>query len=201
MKGKTIKYYLFTGILSIIPLAVTYWIISKLFQYFAKPGKIFVENYFGNKIPLFLPEMLGFIITLFFIYIIGLIVSNVIGRKIYSKFEKILSKIPIINTVYITVKQITTTISGPRNDAFKKVVLIEYPRKGIWTITMVTGESKNNDDVIFYHIFVPTTPNPTSGFMLYVPKSDAIETDMTVEDGLKILISGGLLAPKNNSLP
>ncbi len=201
MKRKTIRYYLFTGILSIIPLTVTYWIVSKLFKYFAKPGKIFVQNYFGNEIPLFIPELLGFIITLFFIYIIGVIVTNVIGKKIYSKFEKLLSKIPIINTVYITVKQITTTISGPRNDAFKKVVLIEYPRKGIWTITMVTGESTNSDGKIFYHIFVPTTPNPTSGFMLYVPKTDAIETDMSVEDGLKILISGGLLAPKTNSLP
>ena len=198
---KSIKYYILAGIFSIVPITVTYWIVLNLFQFFAKPGKFIVEYFFYGDIPKLLPEILGFTLTIISIYIIGLIVSNVIGKQLYNLFENILSKIPIINTVYKTAKQITNSITGSSSQAFKKVVLLEYPRKGVWTITMVTGESLNSKGELFYHIFVPTTPNPTSGFMLYVPKTDAVETKMSVEEGLKILISGGLLAPKNNPLP
>ena len=118
----------------------------------------------------------------------------------YIWIEGLLSRIPVVNAVYRTIKQITTSISEPDRQAFKKVVIIEYPRKEIWTITMVTGESINNKGEKFNHIFVPTTPNPTSGFMLYIPQKDAQETDMTNEEGLKIIISGGMLAPKKNHL-
>ena len=86
------------------------------------------------------------------------------------------------------------------NQAYKKVVQLEYPRKGLWTLAMVTGESSNKDGDEYYHIFVPTTPNPTSGYMIYALKSDTIEIDLSVEDALKIIISGGMLAPPDNNL-
>ena len=172
----------------------------KLFHFFSTPGSRIVEIIFSDKVPIYIPEMAGFILTILFIYIVGILVSNVLGKRVYLWIEAILSRIPIVNAVYRTIKQITTSISAPERQAFKKVVFIEYPRKGIWTLTMVTGESTTKKGEKFYHIFVPTTPNPTSGYMLYIPQKDTQKTDLSIEEGLKIIISGGMLAPNKNQL-
>ena len=200
MAGKSIKYYILTGLISILPLTATYWIVVKLFHFFSRPGASIVEFIFADKVPLYVPQIAGFILTLLFIYLIGILVSNVLGKRLYAWLENMLSRIPVVNSVYRTIKQITTSLSGPDRQAFKKVVFIEYPRKGIWTLTMVTGESTNEKGDAYYHIFVPTTPNPTSGYMLYVPQKDTYETNMSIEEGLKIIISGGMLAPNKNIL-
>ncbi len=195
-----IKHYLFTGILSILPITATYWIVLKLFHFFSNPGYKLVDFIFSKNVPQYIPQITGFLLTVIFIYIVGLLVSNVIGKKVYTLIENMLSKIPVISSVYNTIKQILSTISSPNKQSFKKVVYIEYPRKGIWTLTMVTGESVDHKKKQYYHIFVPTTPNPTSGFMLYVPKSDTIDAKISIEEGLKIIISGGLLAPNKNNI-
>ena len=200
MASKRFKYYIFTGLLSILPVAATYWILLKLFQFFSTPGAAIVEFIFKDKVPKYVPELAGFILTILFISFAGMVVSNVLGKRIYAWFEAVLSRIPVVSVVYRTIKQITSSLSGPNRQAFKKVVYIEYPRKGIWTLTMVTGESINKTGEKYYHIFVPTTPNPTSGFMLYIPQNDTLETEMSVEEGLKIIISGGMLAPGTNQL-
>ena len=200
MAFKSFKYYIFTGLLSILPVAATYWILLKLFQFFSTPGAAIVEFIFKDKVPKYVPELAGFILTILFISFAGMVVSNVLGKRIYAWFETVLSRIPVVSVVYRTIKQITSSLSGPNRQAFKKVVYIEYPRKGIWTLTMVTGESINKTGEKYYHIFVPTTPNPTSGFMLYIPQNDTLETEMSVEEGLKIIISGGMLAPGTNQL-
>ena len=200
MLNKSTKHYLITGLLSILPIALTYWIVLKLFQFFSNPGAKIVAMIFKDNVPLYIPELAGFILTISFIYLMGLLISNVFGKQIYAWFEKILSRIPFVNTVYRTIKQITSHLSGSDRQAFKKVVFIEYPRKGIWTISMVTGESKNQSGELYYHIFVPTTPNPTSGYLLYLPQQDTRQTDMSIEEGMKIIISGGMLAPKTNIL-
>ena len=200
MALKSFKYYIFTGLLSILPVAATYWILLKLFQFFSTPGATIVEYIFKDKVPKYIPELAGFILTILFISFAGMVVSNVLGKRIYAWFETVLSRIPVVSVVYRTIKQITSSLSGPNRQAFKKVVYIEYPRKGIWTLTMVTGESINKTGEKYYHIFVPTTPNPTSGFMLYIPQNDTLETEMSVEEGLKIIISGGMLAPGTNQL-
>ncbi len=200
MSNKSTKHYIITGLLSILPIALTYWIVLKLFQFFSNPGAKIVAVIFKDNVPQYIPELAGFILTISFIYLMGLLISNVFGKQIYSWFEKILSRIPFVNTVYRTIKQITSHLSGPERSAFKKVVFIEYPRKGIWTISMVTGESKNENGELYYHIFVPTTPNPTSGYLLYIPQKDTRQTDMSIEEGMKIIISGGILAPKTNIL-
>ena len=103
--------------------------------------------------------------------------------------------------VYKTVKQITESISSQNNNAFKKVIQLEYPRRGLWTLAMVTGESTDKEGNEYFHIFVPTTPNPTSGYMIYALKSDTVVTELSVEEALKIIISGGMLAPNENTLP
>ena len=200
MALKSFKYYIFTGLLSILPVAATYWILLKLFQFFSTPGATIVEYIFKDKVPKYIPELAGFILTILFISFAGMVVSNVLGKRIYAWFETVLSRIPVVSVVYRTIKQITSSLSGPNRQAFKKVVYIEYPRKGIWTLTMVTGESINKTGEKYYHIFVPTTPNPTSGFMLYIRQNDTLETEMSVEEGLKIIISGGMLAPGTNQL-
>ena len=198
--------YIITGIMSIIPITLTYWIIKNLFLFFSGPG--------GWIIGLILPEslhsvytigsieissplqkILGFILTIIFLYALGLIISNVFGKKIYKFLESILNKIPVVNRIYKSIKQITGALSGSNSKAFQKVVLVEYPRKGLWTISMVTGETIDNNE-LFYNIFVPTTPNPTSGYLLFVKASDTKEINISVEEGLKIIVSGGMIGPE-----
>ena len=117
-----------------------------------------------------------------------------------SLFDRLVLKIPVAKTIYKTIKQLTNSIADTQANAFEKVVSIEYPKKGIWTIAMVTGQSIDKNNIEYYHLFLPTTPNPTSGFMLIVKKSDVIESKMNVEEGLKTIISGGMVAPEINDL-
>ena len=200
MLKKTNKYYLLTGLFSILPIAATYWIVIYLFNFFSKPGSKIVELIFHDNIPSYVPEITGFIFTIIFIYLTGILISNVIGKSIYKWIEKILSHIPIINTVYVTIKKITLTISKPDRDSFKKVVFIEYPKNDIWTLAMVTGESIGINRKPYYHIFLPTTPNPTSGFLLFILKENVKESNMSIEEGMKTIISGGLLSPELTQL-
>jgi len=202
---KKYNKYIVTGIMSIIPIAITYWIIENLFIFFSKPGKFLIDQLYSIK--LFdnfdfvlkfydiLAYLTGFLLTILFLYILGLIVSNVIGKKIYVFFENFLTKIPIVNKIYITIKQITNTFSKPNNQAFQKVVLLEYPRKDLWTLAMVTGDCKNKSGKDCYKLFVPTTPNPTSGYLIITEKTNVHQTNISVEEGLSIIISGGMVSP------
>jgi len=173
------KKYIITGIISIIPVYITYWIIEKIFLIVSVPGKnivsylskLFTLNVSINSDLIIIAEyILGFILTILFIFLFGLIISNVIGKKVYSFFESLLNSIPIVNKVYNSIKQIISTVSINNKNSFKKVVMIQYPRNGLWTIAMVTGESTNNQNKDFYTLFVPSTPNPTTGYMIIVSK-------------------------------
>ena len=194
------KSYFITGLFSIIPLAITYYIITKLFSIFSKPGQRLIHYLFPKADLPFVDLLIGFILTFLFIYFLGLVISNVLGKKLYSLFESILSKIPLVSYIYNTIKQITQTLTVSQKQAFKKVVYIEYPKKDIWTIALVTGESQDKNGIDYYQIFVPTTPNPTSGFMLYIKKEDTKATSLSIDEGLKIVISGGMLAPEKNDI-
>ena len=194
------KNYFITGLFSIIPLAITFTIIKWLFEFFSKPGKKMINYILPNSNAPIIENIIGFVLTFLFIYLIGVIISNVLGKRLYLFFEKILAKIPLINYIYNTIKQIIDTLAISQKQAFKKVVYIEYPKKDVWTIALVTGESKDSEGNEYYQIFVPTTPNPTSGFMLYIKKENTKETNMNIDEGLKIIISGGMLAPESNAL-
>ena len=195
------KQYIFTGLLSILPIYATYWIVKQLFLLFSSPGTKLYYLTFGANTFKYLPEIIGFLLTIISIYIIGRFVTNVLGKSLLHEIEKLVERIPIVSLVYKTVKQITESISSQNNNAFKKVIQLEYPRKGLWTLAMVTGESTDREGNEYFHIFVPTTPNPTSGYMIYALKSDTVETELSVEEALKIIISGGMLAPNENTLP
>ena len=186
---------LFAGLATLLPLYLTYVVIKFLFESLEKMSGPILKQ-FGLDIP-----GLGIILTIVLIYVLGLIVTNFLGKKIFNIGESIVKRVPIVNMIYTTLKQITDTFTKGTTDAFEGVVYIQYPRKGLWTMAFISGESKNKDDIPYYHLFVPTTPNPTSGFFLMIPQADAIPTGMNVEEGLKTIISGGLLAPNQNPLP
>jgi uncharacterized membrane protein len=186
---QSIKRRIFAGLLAIVPIAVTFWILKFLFTFLDGLAAPFLKKT-GVEIP-----GLGIILTLLFIFLLGLIITNVLGKTLFSWGEKILDKLPIVNTIYNTIKQITSAFSGSTVKSFEQVVFIQYPRVGLWTMCFVTNQSENINGEKFYHVFVPTTPNPTSGVFIVVPKKDAIHPDISVEDGLKAIISGGILDP------
>jgi len=184
---QSIKRRIFAGLIAIVPIAVTFWILKFLF--------IFLDGFAApllKQVDIEIPG-LGIILTLLFIFILGLLITNVLGKTIFNWGEKILDKLPFVNTIYNTIKQITSAFSSSTVKSFEQVVFIQYPRKGLWTMCFVTNQSKNENGESFYHVFVPTTPNPTSGVFIIVPQKDAIHPDISVEDGLKAIISGGIL--------
>ena len=184
---QSIKRRIFTGLLAIVPIAVTFWILKLLFTFldgFAAP----ILKRIGIEIP-----GLGIILTLVIVFLLGLLVTNVLGKTLFKWGERILAKLPIVNTIYKTIKQITSAFSGSTLKSFQQVIFIQYPRIGLWTMCFVTNESQNETGEEFYHVFVPTTPNPTSGVFIIVPKKDVVHPNISVEDGLKAIISGGIL--------
>ena len=190
LRGKIVA-----GLVTVAPILATVWILTVLFKFFDG----FAAPLLDSILPIHIPG-LGVIIALLFMYLLGIIVTNFLGRKLVSVGEAILRKIPLANTIYGTTKQITQSVSGASNRAFKKAVLISYPRPGIWTIAFVTGNSVDTKGKPYYHLFVPTTPNPTSGVMVMIPRSDVIDSKLNVEEALKAIISGGMLAPEQNEI-
>tara|TARA_Y100001934_G_C12354421_1_gene777283 strand:+ start:101 stop:694 length:594 start_codon:yes stop_codon:yes gene_type:complete len=186
---------LFTGIATLLPLYLTYIVIKFLFFSLEEISTPIVER-LGIDIP-----GIGIVLTIVLIYILGIIVTNFLGKKIFNIGESIVKKVPIVNIIYTTLKQIIDTFTKGKIDDFEGAVYIQYPREGLWTMAFISGESKNKDGIKYYHLFVPTTPNPTSGFFIIIPQADTIGIDMSVEKGLKTIISGGLLAPDKNPLP
>ena len=186
---------LFAGLATLLPLYFTFIVVKFLFISLEETSGPLLKK-LGFNIP-----GLGIILTIILIYILGLLVTNFLGRRIFNLGEKVVKKVPVVNIIYSTLKQITDTFTKGSKDTFKGAIYIQYPRRGLWTMAFISGESISKDGIAYYHVFVPTTPNPTSGFFLLVPQSDSVKTGMSVEDGLKTIISGGLLAPEQNPLP
>lgn len=182
-----IKRRIFAGLIALMPIMATYWIIKLLFEFLDRLAQPLLAL-IGIQIP-----GLGIILTILFIFIIGLFVTNVLGRTILKWSEIIVARVPIVSTIYNSIKQITGAFSGSAAKSFQRVILIEYPRRNLWTMAFVTNESKNKKGDIFYHLFVPTTPNPTSGVFIIVPKKDAIHPNISVESGLRTIVSGGII--------
>ena len=192
-----------TGFITIIPILITVVLLSFLFNIFDQ----FLNTPFSNLFKLIglpqlidyhLPGFIGFLILILFTFLIGLIVKNVVGKKTFFWVERLLSKLPLIWNIYYSSKQILEAISTSGKAAFKQVVLIEYPRKGIFTIGFLSSETKGEIQSVtekdMVNVFLPTTPNPTSGFLLMVPKEDIIILSMNIEEGIKLVVSGGMVA-------
>jgi uncharacterized membrane protein len=189
------KRTILAGIFTIVPLALTGYILVFMFRFLDSVSAP-ILNIIGFHIP-----GLGILLTILSVYFLGVIIRNVLGRRLFSWGEKIVLAIPLVSTIYKTIKQFINAFSGTADGkSFQKVIFLQYPRVGVWTLAFVTGESVDANSVEYYHIFVPTTPNPTSGFFIIIPKRETMLTEMTVEEGIKMVISGGLIAPPENEL-
>lgn len=191
-----------TGLVVIAPVAMTMWLLWTTMGWIDSvvlplvPDQIQPEQYIGINL-----RGVGLIIFLIFTVIVGWIAKGLIGRSLISFAESFVQRMPVVRSIYSGVKQIAETVFAQSERSFEKACLIQYPRKGIWAIGFISTEAKGEvareaetDDTLL-SIFVPTTPNPTSGFLLFFPKSDVIELDMSVEDAAKLVISAGLVYP------
>ena len=188
-----------TGMLTLLPIYITYLLLRFVVGIAPNIPYLRTIKFLSNNE--MLADLIEFIGTLVIIFIIGIVVSNVLGKRIFNFFESIIEKVPLINTIYTSSRQIMQTLTLPGKGNFKQVVLIEYPKKDLWTLAFVTAYSKSKSGEQYVHVFLPTTPNPTSGFMLFVKEKDIKPSGFSVEEGLKTLISGGMIAPDKNQLP
>jgi|TARA_B000000532_G_scaffold236394_1_gene222675 uncharacterized membrane protein len=192
---KNIKTKFIAGLAALVPIVLTFYLLRFIYILMNQISIPIVKKYFGLEIPL-----LGICIMFILIYLLGIFVTNLIGLKILELGELILKKVPLVSTIYITLKQITNTLNFKNSQTFQGTVYIEYPKKDLWTIAFISGSSKNKNNNNYFHLFVPTTPNPTSGFFIVIRKNKTIPTGLSVEDSLKTIISGGLLAPDINPI-
>ena len=195
-----LRRYLVAGLLVWIPLGVTFVIIKFLVELMDRsllwlPPRFQPEQLFGFAIP-----GLGVVLSALVVLGTGVIVANFFGRHVVGFWEQLLSRIPLVRSIYSGVKQVAATVLSGSGQSFSKVVLVEYPRRDAWTLAFVTGkawpgiaDTIGADDLV--SIYVPTTPNPTSGFFLMVPRKDIQELDLSVDDGLKLILSTGVLTP------
>ena len=207
-----LKRYFVTGLLLWMPIGITIWVLSLIVSTMDQslallPAGWNPRLYIGRDIP-----GVGAILTLLIVFATGVLTANLVGRRLVVWGEQILSRIPIVRSIYSSVKQVSDTILSPNGNAFRKALLVEYPRRGAWTIAFLTGvPTEELHDAVedsraarapggggrsdLVSVYVPTTPNPTSGFFLMLPRDETVELDMTVDAALKYIVSMGVVSP------
>jgi len=195
------KRYLITGLLVLVPLVITVWVLKTLIGVMDQsllllPRSWRPEVIFGTSVP-----GLGTLLTIFIVLVTGVIATNFFGKRLIQFWEGVLSRVPVVKSIYYSVKQVSDTLFSDSGQAFRKALLVQYPRSGSWTIAFLTGrpggDVANHLKGDYVSVYVPTTPNPTSGFFLMMPRSDIIELDMSVDEALKYIISMGVVTPDN----
>jgi uncharacterized membrane protein len=193
------KKYFITGLLIWIPLAITIWVLKLVVDVLDQslllmPTALHTENWLGMHIP-----GLGAILTVLIVFLTGVFATNFFGAQLVELWHEILHRIPVVNSIYSSVKQISDTLFSSSGQAFRKAVLVRWPHQGAWTIAFLTGTP--GGDVVNHippdciSVYVPTTPNPTGGYFVIVKRSDMVELDMTVDQALKYIISMGVVPP------
>jgi uncharacterized membrane protein len=195
------------GLLVLIPTAITiysfYFVFSKLNSLLTLDRLTWIVNLFGLELPpSFNIPFFSLITTIVMILLVGLITTSYGGRKVVTSLEKVLEKVPLFRTIYQASKNIMEALANPEKNSFRQVVLLEYPRKGIYAVGFVTSDTpKGIDDLKsderLVNVFVPTAPNPTSGFLVILPKKDVIPLDISTEEGFRLIISAGTISPDN----
>ena len=195
-----LRTYFLTGIVVSAPVGITIWLIWLFVAFVDRtvvpliPESYNPSDVLGVSVP-----GIGVVVVLLVVTMIGFLVTNFLGRYMVKIGENMVSRLPVVRTIYGVLKQIFDAVLAQSEGAFREVVLIEYPRKGIWVIGFITSSTQGEvqrvtpDDMV--NVFLPTTPNPTSGFLLFVPRRDCITLHMTVEEGVKLVISGGIVSP------
>jgi uncharacterized membrane protein len=196
MRMRWFKKYFITGLLIWVPLAITVWVLSLLITTLEGfvPAFLSSQSLFGVYIPGF-----RFALVIVVVLLTGIFAANLLGRTLVEQWESLLGRIPLVRSIYNSVKQVSDTVLAPNSKAFRKAVLVQYPRQGCWTIAFLTGMPTG--EVASYvagshvSVYVPTTPNPTSGFFLMMPRDDVVDLQMSVDAALKYIISMGVVAP------
>ena len=197
-----LKKYFITGLLIWVPLGITLWVLHLLVSAMDQtllllPAEFQTESWLGFHVP-----GMGVIMTFIVVLGTGLVAANFLGQHLLRFWEGVLGRIPVVKSIYNSVKQVSDTLFSSSSHAFRKALLVQYPREGSWTIAFLTGQP--GGDVVnhlhgeYWSVYVPTTPNPTSGFFLMMPKADVIELDMSVDEALKYVISMGVVAPNGS---
>ena len=199
---RRIRNVFITGLLITLPIALTWFILQFLLNNFDALSPVFTNILIqlgapipqGYRIP-----FLGLVVTLLIVLIVGWLTTNFFGKKVFQIGELLIEKIPFVRRIYKGSKQVVSSIAEADTSAFRKVVLIEFPRRGLLAIGFVTGESRGEVQRItrenMLNVFVPTMPNPTSGFLIFSPLEELTEVSMTIEEGIKYVVSGGLVTP------
>jgi len=193
------RKYLITGLLIWIPLVITIWVLKLVVDVLDQtllllPPEFRTENWLGFHVP-----GMGVVMTLVIVFLTGVFATNFFGARLVQLWHEILHRIPVVNSIYSSVKQISDTLFSTSGQAFRKALLVQWPRDGMWTIAFLTGTP--GGDVVnhlqgeFLAVYVPTTPNPTGGYFVLVRRADAIELDMSVDEALKYIISMGVVPP------
>ncbi|WP_090141603.1 DUF502 domain-containing protein [Limnohabitans sp. DM1] len=206
MKQRSFKQYFITGLLVWLPMGITVWVLTWLVGLLDSiflavlhaadtliPGMHALADYLRGV------PGLGVILVALVIFSTGVFVANMFGQWLFRQWDNLMNRIPVVRSIYTSVKQVADTLFSGSGHAFSKALLVQYPREGSWTIAFLTGTPggvvARHFDQPLVSVYVPTTPNPTSGFFLMMPKADVIELDMTVDDALKYIISMGVVVP------
>jgi uncharacterized membrane protein len=194
------KKILITGLLIWVPLAITLWVLELIVSTMDQSLQLLPPQYqpqalLGYQIP-----GIGALLTVVVVFVTGALASNILGQRLVLFWESLLGRIPVVKTIYNAVKQVSDTLFAPGGQAFSKALLVQYPREGCWTIAFLTGrpggDVANHLHGDYVSVYVPTTPNPTSGFFLMMPRADVIELDMNVDEALRYVISMGVAPPE-----
>lgn len=203
-KKQLFRRYLITGLLVLVPLVITIWVLKTLIGVMDQsllllPQAWRPDNRLGVHIPGF-----GVILTVLIVLVTGMIATNFFGKRIIQMWEAMLGRVPVVKTVYSSVKQVSDTLFSDSGNAFRKVLLVRYPHPQAWSVAFQTGipaaevSRLADDDLV--SVFIPTAPSPVNGFFFFVPKKDVIELDMSVDDALKYIISMGVVAPSEKTM-
>ncbi len=193
------KKYFITGLLIWVPLVITVWVLSLIVGTMDQslrllPRALHPENILGFDIP-----GVGTLLTLLIVFLTGLVTANFVGQRLVLFWESVLSRIPVVKSIYYSVKQVSDTLFSGSGDAFRKVLLVRYPHPEAWSVAFQTGtptrEVGQHADSELVSVFIPTAPSPVNGFFFFVRKSDTVELDMSVDDALKYIVSMGVVAP------
>ncbi len=199
------KKYFIAGLLIWIPVVITIWVLRLIVDTLDQSMLLLPERWrpeavFGVHIP-----GLGALLTLVIVFVTGVLAANFIGERLVRLWNGILKRIPVVNSIYSSVKQVSDTLFSSGGQAFRKALLVQWPREGLWTIAFLTGipggDVANHLQGDFLSVYVPTTPNPTGGYFVVVARKDVIELDMSVDEALKYIISMGVVAPGPNGKP
>lgn len=195
------KKYFLTGLLILVPLAITLWVLNLVVTTMDQTLLLLPES-LRNQFPFNIPGA-GMLFTLLTIFLVGVLARNFVGRRLLHWWEALLQRIPIVSNIYTSVKQVSDTLFSPSGQAFRKAVLVQFPRDGMWSVAFVVGDPGEQLEKPlapnYVTVYVPTAPNPTSGYVLILPPSEVVDLDISIDEALKFVVSMGVVIPGTRS--